>query len=535
MRKESSPDDYSESERTLWGWVAKHRKAENLHGNGYVGLLPNIKARGNRCQKVHTETLDLMEKFIKNDYQNLKQETKASVYGKFVAKCEEEHIPEASYKIFIRELKKHSGFEATKKRKGRKAAYNEKLWFWELEWLTPRHGDRPWEIGHIDHTQLDIELIHSRTKKNLGRPWLTILTDAYSRRILAIFLTFDKPSYRSCMMVLRECVRRHHRLPQTVVYDGAAEFRSTYFETLLARYECTRKTRPWSEPRYGTTCERIFGTVQSQFVHKLFGNTQIMKNVRQVSKDVNPKELAIWTLESFYELLCEYCYEYYDAQQEHPALGQTPREAYGSGLAMHGVRAHTHIAYDEDFIMYTLPTTPKGTAKVQLTSGVKIKNISYWAKAFANPEVQNSQVPVRYDPFDASTAYAYVVGRWVRCISDYRDDFKGRSERELQLASQELRQRNRRHGQQFNITQKQLALFLRSADAKEVLLMQQLHDSEVKSVLATINGDRAVGETVEDHPYDPGQVIDEKHPSSILDADVEPQKRERHLKMYEDY
>jgi len=275
--------------------------------------------------------------------------------------------------------------------------------------------------------------------------------------------------------------------------------------------------------------------VHSQFVHKLFGNTQIMKNVRQVSKDVNPKELAIWTLESFYELLCQYCYEYYDAQQEHPALGQTPREAYGSGLAMHGVRAHTHIAYDEDFIMYTLPTTPKGTAKVQPTSGVKIKNISYWAKAFANPEVQNSRVPVRYDPFDASTAYAYVTGRWVRCVSDYRDDFRGRSEREIQLASQELRQRNRRHGQQFNITQKQLALFLRSADAKGVLLMQQLHDSEVKSVLATINGDRAVGETVENNPHNPGQVIDEKRPSSVLDAEVEPQKRERHLKTYEDY
>ena len=128
-----------------------------------------------------------------------------------------------------------------------------------------------------------------------------------------------------------------------------------------------------------------------------------------------------------------------------------------------------------------------------------------------------------------------MTGKWVRCISDYRDDFRGRSEREIQLASQELRQRNRRHGQQFNITQKQLALFLRSADAKEVLLMQQLHDSEVKSVLATINGDRAVGETVEDNPHDPGQVIDEKRPSSVLDAEVELQKRERNLKMYEDY
>jgi putative transposase len=83
----------------------------------------------------------------------------------------------------------------------------------ELELKTPRHGDRPFEIGHIDHTELDVEVVCSRTGRVLGRPWMTLLIDAYSRRYLAIYLTFDPPSYRSCMMVLRECVRRYKRLP----------------------------------------------------------------------------------------------------------------------------------------------------------------------------------------------------------------------------------------------------------------------------------------------------------------------------------
>ncbi len=524
----------SETERTLWNWVSKYHEATRLYGNGYIGLLPQIKDRGNRTPRIRQDTLRLIDKFIKNEYQKLKQENKATVYGKFLEKCEADHVPGVSYKTFIREISKCSGYEQTKKRKGRKGAYNEKLWFWELEWFTPRHGDRPWEIVHIDHTQLDIELIHSKTKKNLGRPWLTILIDAYSRRILAIFLTFDKPSYRSCMMVLRECVRRHHRLPQTIVYDGGKEFSSTYFETLLARYECTRKVRPWSEPRYGTTCERIFGTIHTKFVHNLLGNTQLMKNVRLVTKDVNPKELAVWDLENFYKLLCEFCYEFYDSQQEHPALGQTPREAYGVGLAMHGRRANTYIAYDEDFIMYTFPTTRSGKAKVQSTSGVQMHNIRYWAKAFDNPEVKNTVVPVRYDPFDASTAYAYVKGKWVRCVSDFAADFKGRSEKEIEIASHELRQRNKRHGQQFNINQKQLASLLRTADATEVLQMQRLHDSEVKSVLATIHGERVDKEEI-DLSLPPTQSSAETHPVSVLDADIELQKRPRKLKTFEDY
>jgi len=89
-----------------------------------------------------------------------------------------------------------------------------------------RHGDRPFEIGHIDHSPLDLELVCSQTGEVLGRPWLTLTTDAYSRRFLAIHLTFDPPSYRSCMMVMRECVARHHRLPQTIAVDGGKEFQT---------------------------------------------------------------------------------------------------------------------------------------------------------------------------------------------------------------------------------------------------------------------------------------------------------------------
>ena len=43
------------------------------------------------------------------------------------------------------------------------------------------------------------------------------------------------------MIILRECVYRHNRLPQIVVVDGGKEFDSVCFETLLARYERTKK------------------------------------------------------------------------------------------------------------------------------------------------------------------------------------------------------------------------------------------------------------------------------------------------------
>ena len=125
---------------------------------------------------------------------------------------------------------------------------------------------------------------------------MTVLIDAFSRRCLAFYLTFDAPSYRSCMMILRDCVRRHSRLPQVIVLDGGPEFQSTYFETLLARYECTKKVRPPAQARFGSVCERLFGTTNSQFIHNLRGNTQITRNVRQVTKSNEPTGQARWPL-----------------------------------------------------------------------------------------------------------------------------------------------------------------------------------------------------------------------------------------------
>jgi hypothetical protein len=75
----------------------------------------------------------------------------------------------------------------------------------ELDMKTPRHGDRPFEICHMDHTQLDIELTDTSGKHLLGRPWLTLMMDAF-RDAPSPFTWISEPSYRSCMMVLRECV-----------------------------------------------------------------------------------------------------------------------------------------------------------------------------------------------------------------------------------------------------------------------------------------------------------------------------------------
>jgi transposase InsO family protein len=468
--------------RTVRHWLARWRTAEHLHGCGYVGLLPRRAQGGNRTRKLPAATLQVLDEFLATDYETLKQKRRFAVYAALVRASEARGVTAPSYKTFALAANRRPREDQVRRRQGPRAAAQVAPFQWELALTTPRHGDRPFEIGHLDHTQLDVELVCSRTGRPLGRPWATFLSDAYSRRLLAVCLLFDPPSYRSCLLALRECVRRHERLPETVVVDGGPEFSSVYFETLLARYGCAKKTRPPAQPRYGSVCERLFGTTNTRFVHTLAGNTQLRRQSRLVTKAVDPAVHACWTLGALAERLATWAYEVYDTL-DHPALGQSPREAFADGLQQSGQRPQRRIAYDEDFRLLTLPTTAKGTAKLQPRLGVKIHHLYYWADAFVAPEVEGTPVPVRYDPFDAGLAYAFVQGRWVRCISEHHARFAGRSEREIQLASAELRRRQQRHGQHLRVTARALADFLASLDAEEVLLEQRLRDAEARHAL----------------------------------------------------
>jgi transposase InsO family protein len=477
--------------RTFYRWVGQYRQAEINYGSGYLGLLSDNGAKGNRTPKLPETARREMTEAFEQDYETTKQKTLYASWIKLKLSCEEKGIAPPSYKTFAIAACQRDPYRQKLKRQGRRSAYALEPFYFDLELKTPRHGDRPFEIGHIDHTELDVEVVCSQTGRVLGRPWMTLLIDAYSRRVPAIYLTFDPPSYRSCMMVLRECVRRHQRLPQIVVVDGGKEFESTYFEALLANYQCTKKVRPGAKPRFGSVCERIFQVSNTQFVHNLRGNTQIMRNVRQVTKSVNPEGLATWSLTELYDRLCEYLYEIYDTV-EHPALGRSPREAFLSRLADTGERQHRMIPYDEAFLIFTLPTTNRGTAKVVAGKGVKIHHVYYWCETFREPQVQGSLVAVRYDPFDAGIAYAFVHRQWVQCYSEHYPILKGHSEREMMLATEELRQRYHNHSAAFDVTARQLAEFLQSVEAQETLLTQRLSDLESRTIrltLTNISGD----------------------------------------------
>jgi transposase InsO family protein len=432
-----------------------------------------------------------IDEFLADDYETLKQKRKFTVYAALVRACQEHGVDIPTYKTFVKAANRRPSQERVAKRQGMRAAAQAAPFCWELSLTRPRHGDRPFELAHLDHTQLDVELVCSRTGRNLGRPWATFLSDAFTRRLLAVCLAFDAPSYRACMLALRECVRRNQRLPEAVVVYGVPEFASIYFETLLARYACAKKTRPAGRPRFGSVCERLFGTTNTRFVHTLAGNTQIMRQGHIVTKAVDPKGQALWTLGALSTHLCEVGVRRLRHAGPSGSGAIAPRgfrhgfEAWRTAsTTLHSLRRrllHAHPAYHAHGNSQAPPRS-RSQDPLPLLLGA----------AFVDPDAEGTQVPVRYDPFDAGLAYAFVKKRWVRCISEHHARFAGRSEREIQLASAELRRRHQLHGQRLPITARSLADFLASLEAEEVMLEQRLRDAEAKGVLEPLVGDPGI-------------------------------------------
>jgi putative transposase len=97
-----------------------------------------------------------------------------------------------------------------------------------------------------------------------------------------------------------------------------------------------------------------------------------------------------------------------------------------------------------------------------------------------DPRVEGTKIPVRYDPFDASVAYAYIHKRWVKCTSQYRDALAGRSEKEFKIATQELRRSRANLRTRQSLTAKDLALFFEQPREHEKLAEQRRKDAALK-------------------------------------------------------
>jgi transposase InsO family protein len=490
--------------RTMRRWRRLFKAGVQKSGSGFDGLIPHLRGRP-EGPTLNAELEKYITAAIESFHETKDAPNAVETWGQVVLACADSGLEPPSYQTVLSRINKRSFHEADVARRGEKAAYQTKDFYAYLAGDTPVHGERPWQRTHIDHTELD--LVDSETGLPLGRPWITLLIDAYSRRVLAYWVSFDPPSYISLLMVMRDCVRRWNRLPAEIVADGGAEFGSEYFELLVIKHGIELLIRP-GQPRFGSVIERIFGMTHTRLIHALMGNTKPTKIVRAMSADMDPKRRAVWTLAKLDELLDGFFVGVYD-QLVHPALGASPQAFYEARLAQTGLREMRLIANDEAFFRSTLPTTDKGTAMVDRQKGVKINTRYYRATELRAPGLHRTQVPVLFDPMDVRHAFVYVDNRWVECWCLALRKFSQITERQIKAMSAETTQRARIHESSVTETATTVATYLGGAKGWEKTELQQKAALEAQLAAAT-RSSSVSGMTTSSDPIEVADLLDDK-------------------------
>ena len=461
-------------------WLAAYRQAQREGGVGLVGLCPKDHLRGNYKPRLLPESYEVIEQVVAEEYENKRNVTAKVAHGYALARCADQGLPCLSYAGFLSYLKRRDQARSVARRKGAKAAAAAAPAFGPADPAV--RGQGPFDVVHIDHTLLDVFVrVGPEHDAPTDRLWLTVAICAWSRCILGYDLSFDAPAVGGLLTTMRDLFDRHKRAPNRIVVDHGPEFGSTAFDALCRACSIDNRQRPPGRPKFGAPVERLFSTANTQLVHVLSGNTQLLKNPRAMSRDVDPRPDALWRLTQLDAVVRRFLFEVYPRQPHKGLDGMTPHSRFEHGLATVGSGRPLTDSSDIRFLLW--PPSRRDTATVDSRTGIVVDCIHYWHPDMRSETLRRKKVRVRVDPYDVGHVVAFIGKRWVLCRAECAADLAGRSRRELRLASQELRQRRREGAKRQAVRAPQLAAMLRELAETEEGLRQELRDEERRAVL----------------------------------------------------
>lgn len=405
--KKNVSADTGISLRTINRWWKSYKDG------GLQALQSKHSKKGNYGSKLPKVLEGYILEVIDDYYLNDQSRRPMHVYQLLHSRCIEAKLKPPSRQAFYDRLSLLSDKKVLQSREGAKRAYQ----MTGYEGIENCNGEsvfrgvtRFLERCHIDHTQIDIQLV-SRDGVVLGKPWLTLIIDEYSGLMLSAYLSFRNPGVPALMSAIRLMVKQYEVFPECVVVDGGKEFESIYFETLMARHQCTIISRK-GKPRAGGTVERAFGSINTIFLDNLVGNNKLAKNIRQLSASHNPKNLAVWEAIDFYHSLLLFISGW--NKKSIKSGGLSPVELRNRSIDRFGVRQKRKVKFDHCFLRDILPAPKRKTIDLKRHKKIQLNRVSYWHACLRSISKGGESADVRFDPFDLNYLYVYYRSSWLK-------------------------------------------------------------------------------------------------------------------------
>jgi putative transposase len=267
----------------------------------------------------------------------------------------------------------------------------------------------PLEQVQIDHTVIDLIVVDERDRQPIGRPYLTIAIDVFTRCVLGMVVTLEAPSSVSVGLCLVHvaCDKRPwleglniemewpmSGKPRLLYLDNAAEFKSEALRRGCEQHGIRLDYRPLGQPHYGGIVERIIGTAMQMIHDELPGTTFSNPDQRGDYDSENKAALTLRELERWLTLAVG---TYHGSV--HNGLLQPPAARWAEAIARTGVP--TVITRTTAFLVDFLPIIRRTLTR----TGFVIDHIHYYADALKPWIARRDRLPaflIRRDPRDIS-------------------------------------------------------------------------------------------------------------------------------------
>lgn len=256
--------------------------------------------------------------------------TTTNIYNNVYKMCANVNLPPPSKKAVAVRINRQKSVDMTKRRYGPKKSKQDHSVRGQKA-LTLK----PLNLVQSDHCKVDCKVVDEVFRKEIGRPWLTLMIDVHTRVILGFYLTLEHPSALSNAMCMIHAVLPKNKwledlkmhdleyplygLPRRIHVDNGKDFRSKAYMTGCGLYGINLTFRPPAAPHYGAHIERLIGT----FMKRMCGLPGATLASVEEKKKYSNIPLPAMTLSELREWITEQIGIYH--KQKHESLGCSPQ------------------------------------------------------------------------------------------------------------------------------------------------------------------------------------------------------------------
>ena len=200
----------------------------------------------------------------------------------------------------------------------------------------------PLEMFQMDHTLLDIFVVTEDDRTIIGRPYITVAIDIFSRMVAGLYISLDPPGSLGTGICLSNailpkediCARYELKsswpiwgIMRNIHLDNAKEFKGKMLSRNAEEYDFVINWRPKGKTHYGAHIERYLGTLGEK-IHSLPGTTHESIKKR---KNYDSEAKAIFTLSELEKWIHTQIIDIYH-NEKHSNLKTSPLIRYQEGI-----------------------------------------------------------------------------------------------------------------------------------------------------------------------------------------------------------